>query len=56
METQKTEICRECSGKGYIRMDLDEILGETNRKKCGNCWGQGFISPDYDGDDVEEVA
>lgn len=55
MESQKAEICRECLGQGYIRMDIGEVFGETSKKTCADCWGKGLIFPDDEGGDDAEA-
>ena len=56
MKNQESEICRECSGLGFIQMDPAECFGETNRKACRDCWGRGIIEPDADDGDAGAEA
>ncbi|MHB2025144.1 MAG: hypothetical protein ACYCPQ_00690 [Elusimicrobiota bacterium] len=36
-------------------MDIDEVFGETSKKTCEDCWGEGLIFPDDEGgDDAQE--
>ena len=40
----KKEICIECDGNGYVRVEGDPETGQTAYRDCDRCGSQGEIT------------
>ena len=38
-------ICPKCNGAGVLRARLPDHPGQWSERKCGLCWGRGWLGP-----------